>query len=291
MADWTEPEMPRVPADNLKAAGPPETEALYAPEISAPMLDVHAPHETARTWKDFLVHIAAISIGLLIALGLEATVQWVHHKHQAQQALELLKQEIDRNRIALKNDMRSGDIGERNHRAALAVLHRLRSSTLRPDDRLIFIRKFSPLGSTAWRVVHESGAAAYIPYVLMAKYGEIFEAQQRINDSAISVYADLQRATAVLNAETEDQSRDEEDRIQSEAENADAQLALRSPDSRSDAAENAINTRLSGNPDLGRLTPAQIDRLEQGFQQAVTDDRRLHRNYVNLEALYAALAK
>lgn len=154
-----------------------------------------------------LVHIAAISIGLLIALGLEATVQWVHHKHQAQQALELLKSEIERNRIALKNDMRSGDIGERDHRAALAVLHRLRSSTLRPDDRLIFIRKFSPLGSTAWRVVHESGAAAYISYVLMAKYGEIYEAQQRINDGAMSVYADLQRATAVLNAETEDQSR------------------------------------------------------------------------------------
>jgi hypothetical protein len=30
-------------------------------------------------------------------------------------------------------------------------------------------------------------------------------------------------------------------------------------------AENAINTRLSGNPDLSRLTPAQTDRLEQGF--------------------------
>jgi hypothetical protein len=256
-----------------------------------PMLDVHAPHQTAHTWKDFLVHIAAITIGLLIALGLEATVEWVHHKHQAQQALELLKQEIDRNRIAVKNDMRSGDIAERDHRAGLAVLHRLRSSTLRPEDRLIFIRKFSPLGSTAWRVVHESGAAAYIPYELMAKYGEIYEAQQRINDGAMSVYADLQRATAVLNAETEDQSRDEEDRIQNEAENADAQLALRALDSRSEAAENAINTRLSGNPDLRRLTPAQVDRLEQGFQQAITDDRRLHRNYVNLEALYAALAK
>ena len=290
MADMTEPELPAVPADNLLAAKPQDTEAPSTQQISTPMLDVHAPHQTVHTWKDFLVHIAAITIGLLIALGLEATVEWVHHKHQAQQALELLKQEIDRNRIAIKNDMRSGDIGERNHRAALAVLHRLRSSTLLPDDRFIFIRKFSPLGSTAWKVVHESGAAAYIPYGLMAKYGEIYEAQQRINDGAVSVYAELQKATAVLNTEADDQSRNEEDRIQNEAENADAQLALRSLDSRPEAAENAINARLSGNPDLARLTPAQIDRLEQGFQQAITDDRRLHRNYVNLEALYAALA-
>src|SRR5258708_26334812 len=103
MADHTEPEIPQVPADSLNPAGPPDTEALSNPEISAPMLDVHAPHQTVHTWKDFLVHIAAITIGLLIALGLEATVEWVHHKDQAQQALELLKQECDRNRVALKN--------------------------------------------------------------------------------------------------------------------------------------------------------------------------------------------
>ena len=254
------------------------------------MLEVHAPHQTVHTWKDFLVHIAAITIGLLIALGLEATVEWVHHKHQAQHALALLKQEVGRNRIAIKNNMRSGDIAERDHRAALAVLRRLRANTLRPDDRLVFVRKFNPLGSAAWRVVHESGAAAYIPYELMAKYGQVYEAQQRINDGAISVYTDLQRATAVLNTETDDQARDEEDRIQKEAEDADAQIASRSPDSTSEAAENAINTKLSGNPDLKRLTPAQVDRLEQGFQQAITDDRRLHRNFVNLGALYAALA-
>ena len=255
------------------------------------MLEVHAPHQTVHSWKDFLIHIAAISIGLLIALGLEATVEWAHHRHQARHALELLQQEFDRNRIAVENNMRSGDLGERNHRAALAVLQRLRSRALRPDDRLIFVRKFSPLSSAAWKVVHESGAAAYIRYELLAQYGEIYEAQQRINDGAMSVYADLQRATAVLNTETEDQSRTEEDRIQNEAENTDARLALRSADSRPEAAENAINLRLSGNPDLARLTPAQIDRLELGFQQAITDDRRLHRNYVNLKALYAVLAR
>jgi hypothetical protein len=142
------------------------------------MLDVHAPNQSVHTLKDFLIHIAAITIGLLIALGLEATVEWAHHKHQAQQALELLKQEVDRNRVVLENDMRSGDLGERNHRAALAVLQRLRLGTRSPDDRLIFVRKFDPFGSTAWNVAHESGAAAYIPYELMARYGDVYEAQQ-----------------------------------------------------------------------------------------------------------------
>ncbi len=40
------------------------------------MLDVHAPHDAVRTWKDFFIHIAAIAVGLLIAIGLEQTVEY-----------------------------------------------------------------------------------------------------------------------------------------------------------------------------------------------------------------------
>ena len=46
------------------------------------MLDVHAPHQTIHTWKDFLIHIAAIAIGLLLALGLEKVAEYVHEHYQ-----------------------------------------------------------------------------------------------------------------------------------------------------------------------------------------------------------------
>lgn len=49
------------------------------------MLDVHAPHEATHTWKDFLIHIATIVVGLLIAIGLEQTVEYVHERHQLQE--------------------------------------------------------------------------------------------------------------------------------------------------------------------------------------------------------------
>ena len=35
------------------------------------MLDVHPPHEKMHGFKDFLLHLFTITIGLLIALGLE----------------------------------------------------------------------------------------------------------------------------------------------------------------------------------------------------------------------------
>jgi hypothetical protein len=48
----------------------------------APMLDVHPPHEAAHTWKDFFIHVATICVGLLIAVGLEQTVEWLHRRHE-----------------------------------------------------------------------------------------------------------------------------------------------------------------------------------------------------------------
>jgi len=46
------------------------------------MLDVHAPHVATHTWKDFFIHIATIVVGLLIAIGLEQTVEHFHERHQ-----------------------------------------------------------------------------------------------------------------------------------------------------------------------------------------------------------------
>jgi hypothetical protein len=52
------------------------------------MLDVHLPHEAAHSWRSFLIHIATIVIGLFIAVSLEQTVEYFHHRHQRAQLEE-----------------------------------------------------------------------------------------------------------------------------------------------------------------------------------------------------------
>jgi hypothetical protein len=68
------------------------------------MLDVHPPHAPTHTWKDFFLHIATIVIGLLIAVGLEQSVEWLHHKHQISEVRASLAQERDLNRRILDRD-------------------------------------------------------------------------------------------------------------------------------------------------------------------------------------------
>ena len=60
------------------------------------MLEVHPLHENVHSWRQFFIHIVAITIGLLIAIGLEQTVVYFHHRHQLQEARGELAGELEK---------------------------------------------------------------------------------------------------------------------------------------------------------------------------------------------------
>jgi hypothetical protein len=74
------------------------------------MLDVHAPHQTVHTWKDFWVHLATISIGLLIAIGLEQSVEAIHRLHERHRLEQDLQLEAKKNLILMDIDYQSFDL-------------------------------------------------------------------------------------------------------------------------------------------------------------------------------------
>lgn len=61
------------------------------------MLDVHAPHKPIDNVREFLLHLLTITIGLLIAVGIEAAVTRHEHKELAREARETMRAEIERN--------------------------------------------------------------------------------------------------------------------------------------------------------------------------------------------------
>src|ERR1700734_797878 len=58
------------------------------------MLDVHPPHEKMHGFKDFLLHVLTITIGLLIALGLEGCVEHWKQRELKKDDDTKLRQEI-----------------------------------------------------------------------------------------------------------------------------------------------------------------------------------------------------
>ena len=65
------------------------------------MIDIHPPHHAPTTRRDFFIHIATIVLGIFIAIGLEQTVEYLHHIHQRHQLEENLRDEL---RVDLRRD-------------------------------------------------------------------------------------------------------------------------------------------------------------------------------------------
>jgi hypothetical protein len=57
------------------------------------MLDVHAPHSSAHSWREFFIHLATIVVGLLIAVGLEQLVEKTHDHYKVRETREALRRE------------------------------------------------------------------------------------------------------------------------------------------------------------------------------------------------------
>jgi hypothetical protein len=221
MADHAAPEMPQVPADSLKAAGPTNTEALSTPEVSAPMLDVHAPHQTVHSWRDFLVHIAAISIGLLIAVGLEQTVELFHHRHQV---AEIRRSLADERRI---NEVIFTSASNEFRRYAPILLGSLQTLTyLRTHPgaspsqwpgRLSFYMLTIHFQDSAWKTALQSAALEYMPRAEVRTYSDVYARLAEVSEESVAELHALIRAKSFMLQMTDPSTINSEQSIQAYA--------------------------------------------------------------------------
>lgn len=186
MAINTEPENAEQCADGLEAALQPVAEATATPEISAPMLEVHAPHEGIHTWRDFFVHIATIAIGLLIAVGLEQTVEHFHHRNQVAEVRESLsvERQFNINRFAVLRD--------EFHRFVpklainLAVFQYLRSHPNAPaadwPGKLDWLAMNTSFLDTGWTTAQQSTLLQYVPRSEAQRDDELYRRLHNLDD-------------------------------------------------------------------------------------------------------------
>lgn len=229
------------------------------------MLDIHPPHEAAHTWKSFLIHIVTIVIGLLIAIGLEQTVEYLHHRHQAHEARRRLLAEVKTNGEIARNDAYAVRMHEKHLREALLVLDRARSHASLPTDHIISARPWSPAQVAAWKIARDSGAAGYLSAAEQATFELANWDAQTFNADMIAAGVAVGRATAVVNVGL----------LDGNAVLPSVARAVYYGDKGDAAAEEALTQRSAGTAEISRLTPAQIDRLEEAIQASIYDDEEL----------------
>jgi hypothetical protein len=163
MADHPEP-VPQKPTDSSQAAVPPVAESSSTPKVSAPMLDVHAPHHTLHTWKDFLVHIAAIAIGLLLALALEKLAEYVHERGLLTEGRRELAMEVAENRRNLALNVIEASRIQQELDADLKVIQALRLHAPVGNAKFDYSVGFHATRDGPWQAVQQNGSLNLMPY-------------------------------------------------------------------------------------------------------------------------------
>jgi hypothetical protein len=135
------------------------------------MLEVHAPHETVHTWKDFFIHIATIVVGLLIAVGLEQTMEAVHHRHQLHIAQENLRDEALSNREIIRADLMHVDAARRAIRENMDVL----GSTSSTPSIVPYIGEtyLFMISDAAWLTLRDNNLLSLLPPEVSYRYWKL----------------------------------------------------------------------------------------------------------------------
>jgi hypothetical protein len=162
------------------------------------MLDVHAPHESIHTWKSFVIHIATITIGLLIAIGLEQTIEYLHHRQQAAAISGKLKAESHENILVVRSDIQTCD----QTLAAIKAIgdsldQKLKASPTAPwmPPVLPEARIYQP-SDAEWLIARDSALLQILPSALVANYWKI----EVTREHAHVLYLDASRSRVKLNA-------------------------------------------------------------------------------------------
>lgn len=152
------------------------------------MLDVHPPHTSTHSWKDFWVHLGTITAGLLIAIALEQGVEAMHRNHQRHDLENDLRSEANSNVAILRHDITFF----RQTRLAVRAI-RTRAEAISNDKAAADLPPL-PLGvdgdpllpsAGAWASARDSNELALLTRELCSMYEELY-AQREIIQRPLS---------------------------------------------------------------------------------------------------------
>ena len=160
-------------------------------------MDVHAPHQPIHSARDFFLHLFTITVGLLIALGLEAAAEHIHNRHLLHTAESNLRSELHDNRDLMSGDERHLDLSQKQIQDGLTMLDALKAhqaTTGAPNPNW----QWSSPQAAAWDTARDSGALALMSYTDAESYNVIYGQQKSVNDQATLYIRDIYSITAPL---------------------------------------------------------------------------------------------
>jgi hypothetical protein len=161
-------------------------------------MDVHPPHGPIRSWKDFTLHLLTITIGLLIALTLEAAVQSLHHRHMVKEARANLRREIVENQKLYTENLRSLQTELMQLEQNIEQLRELRAGKTPEHFDLQWDFSWNGFIESAWMSARDIGAISYMQPEVIEEYSGLYRQQTFVNEAGVSIFFGAAKAAAPL---------------------------------------------------------------------------------------------
>ncbi len=149
-------------------------------------MDVHAPMEPIHTWRDILLHLGIVTVGLFIALSLEALVEHIHNRHLLAEARANIRQEIEIDHQAAQKDIGLVQQNIDTIKANIDTIHHLQTHPKEFHGSITNSMSFDSLNDAAWRTARDTGALSFMPYNEVQRYSDLYMLEGLVNQKAIS---------------------------------------------------------------------------------------------------------
>jgi len=159
-------------------------------------MDVHPPHGPIRSWKDFTLHLLTITIGLLIALTLEAAVESMHHRHMVKEARANLRREIVENQKLYTENLRSLQAKMVELQEDIDQLRELRAGRTPEHFDVQWSFAWNGFVDSAWTSARDIGAVGYMQPEVVEEYSGLYRQQTFVNATGASILLDEAKAAA-----------------------------------------------------------------------------------------------
>jgi hypothetical protein len=170
-----------------------DPEEQMAPPPEEPPMEIHKPH-AAKSWKEFFIEIGTIVIGILIALGLEQTIEAIHDRSRVAQARENVRSEIaDDLGLMVTRDQTNGCISRRLDE--VDGLIRASAASALPQGPLWIGTPFiAAMADSQYVSATQSGAVSLMPNQEQSGYARIYAQLQQYHQHELTeeaAWADL----------------------------------------------------------------------------------------------------
>lgn len=162
------------------------------------MLDVHPPQGEIHSWTGFFLHIVTITVGLLIAIALEQSVEYFHHVNQLQSVRRELLEEIQANRRMAAKDLAAFDKLDLALAHNMALLLAARASQAPPAEKLDYSWDLDRTADGAWQAAKQSGALELMPRAELRRIAFDYDAMDVFMNNVNAALVQLEVAKAIV---------------------------------------------------------------------------------------------